>query len=149
MITGINLLQIALSAALFLALWRFLTPFFEQFLQLIDEREERSTFTLEEHMEGRSERKRLNRELEMKRQNQRAHGVKIREDIIEKMKSEGQTAQDAATAKAERELYEFRSELKKLEDRLGRDVEQESTALSQLILERVGKGSGMNPSTIH
>jgi F0F1-type ATP synthase membrane subunit b/b' len=149
MLTGIVVLQIVLSITLFLVLWHFLTPITLQFVAVLDEREKKSKVTEEEHFETRGELRKLTSELSLKRQEQRARGVKIRESIIDAMKSDAQSAQTAANERAESDLQEFKGELVKLKEKLNRDVEEEAKALSNLILEKVSVGSGMNPNAIH
>ncbi len=149
MITGILLLQVALSTALFLVLWRFLTPIINQFTALVDERDSRTGDVGMEDSQFRAEIRRLTAELQQKQQDQRARGAREREGIIEVMRREAEAAHDSAAQRATLELDEFRAELAKLKEGMRRDVEQESNNLSQLILERVGKGSGMNPNPVH
>lgn len=149
MLTDIVVFQIAFSAALFLVLWRFLSPIIQQFAAVIDERAEKTTICEDEYFETKSERRELIEQLQQKRAEQRARGVKVREELIEHMKREAQAAHLSATQRAESELNEFKGELEKLRDKLDREVEEEARSLSNLILQKVSVGSGINPDAIH
>jgi F0F1-type ATP synthase membrane subunit b/b' len=149
MLTDIVVFQIAFSAALFLVLWRFLSPIIQQFSAVIDERTERTTICEDEYFEMKSERRELIEELQTKRAEQRARGVKVREEIIEHMKKEAQAAHATATERAEADLAEFRRELEKLRDKLNREIDEEARVLSNVILQKVSVGSGINPDAIH
>jgi len=147
--TGNSLLQVVLSAALFLALWKFLSPIISEFVEIVIARKDRTERSEDEVFHERAELKELTRELEAKRQEQRARGVKIREEIVETAKAKTVAAADEARRDAVSELNQFRDELNSLRSKLEREIETESEALSNVIIEKVSAGSGLNAQTVH
>ncbi len=147
--TGNSLLQVVLSAALFLALWKFLSPIISEFVEIVIARKDRTERSEDEVFHERAELKELTRELEAKRQEQRARGVKIREEIVDTAKAKTVAAADEARRDAVSELNQFRDELNSLRSKLEREIETESEALSNVIIEKVSAGSGLNAQTVH
>jgi F0F1-type ATP synthase membrane subunit b/b' len=147
--TGITVLQVFLSAALFLVLWSFLTPIVKDFVEIVAARIDRTERTEGEVFSERSELKELGKELHERRQEQRARGVKAREEIVELAKAKILAATDDARAEALEEVNQFKSELGQLRANLERDIDSESLELSKVIIEKVSAGSGLNPQTIH
>ena len=147
--TEIALLQVFLSAALFLVLWGFLSPIVKQFMEVILERIERSERTEVDVFSERIELKELEKALIEHRQEQSARGVKAREAIIELAKSKIQSAVKEARDESTVELNQFKNELDELKVRLEREIDSESLELSKIIIEKVSAGSGLNPQTVH
>lgn len=146
---SIQLLQVVLSAALFLVLWGFLSPIVQEFVNVIAARMDKTDRSEGEIFGERLEIKELEKELIDHRQEQSARGVKAREAIIELAKSKILTATKEAREEATTELNQFRDELSELKSKLEREIESESLELSKVIIEKVSAGSGLNPQTVH
>jgi len=147
--TGIQILQVILSAALLIALWRFLNPIIADFVDVIAKRQERTDRTETEVFGERLELRELSAELAEKRQGQRARGVKSREEIVEVAKDKMLSATQDARQEAVAEINLFRQELVDLRNKVTRDIDSEAEALSKIIIEKVSAGSGLDSQTIH
>jgi F0F1-type ATP synthase membrane subunit b/b' len=145
----IALLQVFLSAALFLVLWGFLSPIVRDFVAVIADRMDKTDRSEGEIFSERLELKELEKELIEHRLNQSARGVKAREEIVELAKSNIQVATKTARDEAAVELMQFKDELADLRSKLEREIESESIELSKVIIEKVSAGSGLNPQTVH
>jgi len=145
----IAILQVFLSAALFLVLWGFLSPIVRDFLEVVAARMDKTDRSESDIFGERIELKELERELIEHRQQQTARGVKAREAIIEVAKAKILTATKEARDEATVELSQFRDELAELKSKLEREIESESLELSKVIIEKVSAGSGLNPQTVH
>lgn len=143
--TQIAILQSVFSVGLFLALWKYLTPFVNEFSHLVIERKDKAERTLEEDLGDRTELKHLRKEIAEKQQAQRARGVEAREEIINRVKADAQVAVNNAAEATERDLSQFRDDLSQLRTKLQREIEAEADELSKIVITRVSKGSGMPP----
>lgn len=145
----IALLQVFLSAALFLVLWGFLSPIVRDFVAVIADRMDKTDRSEGEIFSERLELKDLEKELIEHRLNQSARGVKAREEIVELAKSKILVATKSAREEAAVELLQFKDELADLRSKLEREIDSESVELSKVIIEKVSAGSGLNPQTVH
>jgi len=145
----IAILQVFLSAALFLVLWGFLSPIVRDFVNVIAARMDKTDRSEVDVFSESAELKSLEKELFEQRQEQVARGVKAREGIIELAKSKIQTATKDAREDTATELSQFKDELSELKSKLEREIDSESLELSKVIIEKVSAGSGLNPQTVH
>lgn len=145
----IAILQVFLSAALFLVLWGFLSPIVRDFVNVIAARMDKTDRSEVDVFSESAELKSLEKELFEQRQEQVARGVNAREGIIELAKAKIQTATKDAREDTATELSQFKDELSELKSKLEREIDSESLELSKVIIEKVSAGSGLNSQTIH
>ncbi|MDD2943741.1 MAG: hypothetical protein PHC51_12345 [bacterium] len=135
--------EILLSAFTFLLLWHFLGQgVFKHFFQMLEDREQRTEGARKKAHGVEDEVISLKREIEDALRSARVEGVKRRDELVERAKSEAQALVDAATERAAMLVEEERSNVRTvLTAELSR-VAEEAEIVAQVIVDKA-----MSPSS--
>jgi F0F1-type ATP synthase membrane subunit b/b' len=151
-ITPTILLQIALSAGLFVALWYYLGKnVFGPFIKVIEEREEKTVGVEKFASDAKEEVRRETQKLEALRLEARLEGIRARDELIVSAKSKADELLAATTARVEGELAGIKAEIEKLRASLLPELDQEAEKLSQALVAKLtsSENSKHKNITIH
>lgn len=126
------------SAALFILLWVILGKLlFKPYLEVLLEREARTTGAEKRAQERRDERLQLEAQIEQELTKARIEGLTIRDSLIAEARGQAQKILDEAGNKAQAKIDAGRKEISDLRLRAEREIGQEADKLSALVLERI------------
>lgn len=137
MITEEVLVQVGLSALLFVWLWFTLgNHFFASFFRLLEEREKRTVGDKEEAKDRLEDTEKVKGAIEHILSDARTAGVMERDSRVEKAKTQAAAIVADAREHAERELAAARAEIAQLKVRAREDLPQEAAELARGFVER-------------
>lgn len=130
--------QIFLSAALFIGVWSIIgNRVFKAFFSLLEEREARTTGDKQWAEQKREESRTILQQIDASLRETRLYSIGLRDEQVNKAKTEATNILGQATQKAQSALESARTQLKQQRSEIQRELEQEAEKLSNLVIERV------------
>lgn len=134
----IDPIQIALSAGLFLFLWRTLgAGVFRRHFALLEEREARTVGDEARAVAIIKEREALEFTLQQELKSSRVNGIALREELVGRAKLEAEKLTEQARAQAQQKLELAHAEIERLKNAARRELENDTARISASILSRV------------
>ena len=148
---SIHFIHMAISAAIFLLLWRFVGQgMAKPFFQLIEDREARTIGDEQKARETKALSERITSDIELELHDSRIEGVKHREEQLSLAKEEAGKVLLKAEKEVEVKLEAGRAEIESLSDKARVELNSQVDDLADILYAQVvGKGSSAKEPTVH
>ncbi len=148
---SIHFIHMAVSAGIFLFLWRFVgVGMVKPFLELIEDREARTVGDSQKARETKALSERIASDIELELHDSRIEGVKHREEQLGLAKQEADKMLSKAEVEAEAKLEAGRKEILALSEKARVELSSQVDDLSDILYTQVvGKGASGKEPTVH
>lgn len=137
-VTSSHILQIALSSVLFLALWQVLNYIlYKPYFKILEEREQRTTGAESDAVVIRNKAKQVIAEYEIEVKSTRKEGASLREELVQRAKSDSEIVMRQIEAEAEAKLTAARSQLVILKSKVSSEADQEAVKIADQIINKI------------
>jgi len=149
-ITEAVLREIGISAAIFIILWLVLSRlFFKPFIELVEEREEKTVGTDQQARRTEDSNTELAAEIEEELSEARLEAVRQRDQLVAVANSEAGAATAKAFGQAKRQVETARLEIEKVKTQARVELAQEAEGIRQVLTKKLLEGHGEVKRTIH